>query len=303
MKNVLKLTGATLFALALGFTACDKDDDDIDLPPIGGFNNSNEVGATDLLAHFPMDEGGKERISGAAPSESKNATYAAGKKGTAANFAAGYLAYNPIPALTAKTTSYSASAWVSVANNKAADGTGGVPTMIFSMTRPNEWAGNFNMMAETGWYRASSDTLVAKGLLVSQEGTPPSSSFQDSRSEPSKGGDQVVKGAGTDKWTHVVITWDATSSNFLVYANGKKVSNPEWETRSVNGQPMGDLVFGSPAQSRPLIGAFNTNTTGNGTAEGWQVPMTGKVDEVRVWKKALSAAEIDALYQLENAGR
>jgi hypothetical protein len=31
--------------------------------------------------------------------------------------------------------------------------------------------------------------------------------------------------------------------------------------------------------------------------------MTGKMDEVRIWKKALSAQEVDALYQLESAGR
>ena len=302
MKNVSKLAGLALLAL-LSMNACkDGSDDDIALPPIGGFNNADEVGAADLLAHFPMDQGGKEHISGAAPSESKNATYVTGKKGTCVSLAAGYLAYDPISKLSANTVSYSASAWVSLANNKAADGTGGSATMIFSMTRPNEWAGNFNMMAETGWYKAAVDTLVPKALLVSMEGTPPSASFQDSRPDPAKGGDQVVKGAGADKWTHVVITWDATSSKFLVYANGKKVSNPEWEERKVNNVGMGDLVFNSAA-TRPLIGAFNTNTPGNGTPEGWQVPMTGKVDEVRVWKKALSAAEIDALYQLESAGR
>jgi len=302
MKNVSKMAGLAILAL-LSMNACkDGSDDDISLPPIGGFNSADEVGAADLLAHFPMDQGGKEHISGAAPSESKNATYVTGKKGSAVSFAAGYLAYDPIAKLSSNTTSYSASAWVQMANNKAADGTGGSATMVFSMTRPNEWAGNFNLMAETGWYKAAVDTLVPKALLVSQEGTPPSSSFQDSRPDPAKGGDQVVKGAGADKWTHLVITWDATSSNFLVYANGKKVSNPEWENRKVNGVGMGDLVFSS-ALTRPLIGAFNTNTPGNGPAESWQVPMTGKVDEVRVWKKALSAAEIDALYQLESAGR
>jgi hypothetical protein len=31
--------------------------------------------------------------------------------------------------------------------------------------------------------------------------------------------------------------------------------------------------------------------------------MTGQIDELRVWNKALSDADISSLYQLEKAGR
>jgi hypothetical protein len=291
MKNVLFSTLFVLVTGALVFNACKKDDD-IVLPPIGGFANSNEVGANDLLAHFPCEDG-KERITGTAPSESKNVTYGTGRKGKGAILAEGFLAYPPMASLATSTGSYSMSAWVKIRNNKNS------ATMYASIARPGEWAGHFNLMSETGWFSATSDTLVAKGLLISNEGTPSSLSWQDSRNEPAKGGDQVFLGASDTAWTHLVITWDATSNLFLVYGNNKKISNPEWELRP----GVGDLAFNS-ATNRMVLGAFNTNTaSGGGTAEAWQKPMKGSIDEVRVWKKALSPAEIDALYQLEKAGR
>ncbi len=291
-KGILNFFGGALM-LSLVLSSCKEED--APLPPIGGFNNSGEVGKTDLIGYFPLNGNGNESISGSTPESSVNTTFVTGKKGQAASFAKGYIAHKPIAALTANTSSYSVSCWFAVANNK------NNATMLVTLTRPNEWAGNFNLMSETGWKDADNDTLVLKGLFVSREGTPASDSWQDSRNEPSKGGVQSFKGASTatkENWVHGVATYDATNSNFLIYANGVKISNPEWEVRGTTG----DLVFNSGA-SRVVLGAFGTNIPGNGTIEPWQVPMTGKLDEVRIWKKALSAQEVDALFQLESAGR
>jgi hypothetical protein len=289
--KILKISLFLAFATT-AFFSCKKDD--VALPPIGGFNNANEVGSADLVAHFPLDGNGNERISNSAPASTVGTTFTTGAKGQCAQLTAGYLAYNPIAALTASTSSYSISAWINLANN------GTSATMIATLTRPNEWAGNFNLMSETGHFKGTSDTIKIKGLLVSKEGTPEADSWQDNINDPSKGGVQAFTGAG--KWSHAVITWNAATSKFLVYANGVVISNPEWEDRKHNGVAVGDLKFNSGV-SRVVLGAFGTNVPGNGTAETWQVPMTGKLDEVRMWKKALSAQEIDALYQLEKAGR
>jgi hypothetical protein len=54
--------------------------------------------------------------------------------------------------------------------------------------------------------------------------------------------------------------------------------------------------------SHPVIGALWS--VANGTnVDAWNAPLTGEVDEIRVWKKVLSQADINALYQLEAAGR
>lgn len=275
------LLGATMF---LGITSCGEDE----LPPIDGYNNSDEVASTNLVAHWGFEGDGKETKSGAAPSSSINATYVDGiyEGGKAVKFAAGYLAYNEIAALNSL-PNMTVSVWANFDNN------GSHPTPFFSMTRANEWAGNINLMAETGWKQAGRDTLIVKGLVVTnKDGNP---SWQDSRNEPSKGGVQVPTGVNT--WKHILMSWDGTTSLFKIYVDGVKVSNPEWEQRGTTGP----LNFYTP--TKPLIGAWGTNVPGGGTAEAWQKAMTGSVDELRVYNKALTDAEIGALYKLEKAGR
>ena len=287
MKKFLFFSLIALVSSALVFNACKKDED-IVLPPIGGFNNSNEVGSADLVAHFPCDEA-KERISGTAAASSVNATYVTGLKGKCVSLNAGYVLYGSIPAMTTSTASYSMSSWVQLKNN---GGVTNVPTMVASLTRSDDWIGNFNILVETGAFSAASDTMRVKGLFRSNE----AGGNQNHDSVNLNGGDPNFKGAGDTSWTQIVITYDATNSTFRVYGNGVKISNPDYEVRGT----VADLVFETPTQM--LLGAFATNLPGR-TADAWQTPMTGKIDEVRVWKKSLSAAEIDALYQLEKAGR
>jgi len=274
---------AIIGSLTLGFSSCGDDDDD--LPPIDGYNNSNEVAATNLVAHWGFEGDGKETKSGAVPASSVGATFPDGAKGKAVKLANGYLSYGEIAALNSL-PNMSVSLWANFDNN------GSHPTAFFSLTRPNEWAGNINFMSETGWKPAGNDTLVIKGLVVTNKAGNPS--FQDSRNEPSKGGVQAPK--GVNKWNHLVMTWDGTTSNYKIYVNGTKVSNPEWEQRGDTGP----LNFFTP--TRAVIGAWGTNLPG-GTAEAWQKPMNGSVDELRVFNKALTDAEIGALYKLESAGR
>lgn len=291
MKKLILFGASALMLGAVLFTACKKKEDDIVLPPIGGFSSSDEVGKADLLAHFPLDDA-KEKISGSVAPEVKNVTFGTGLKGKCAVLTAGYLAYDPIAALTANTASYTISAWVKLKNN------GSSATMIACMTRPGEWIGNFNLLAETGQFKATSDTLKMKIILSSIEALNPSGSIQDNLSDPARGGDQVFKAAQDTAWTHVVGVYDGSTSILKIYGNNKKITNPAWENRGI-----GDLTF-DPRVSRMVLGGFNTGTnTGGGMVESWQKGMTGSMDEVRVWKKALSEAEIDALYQLEKAGR
>ncbi len=273
---------AVVIAAGSFFASC--KDDEVSLPPIGGFNSADEVAASNLVAYWGLNGDGKEAKSGAMPTKSQNVSYVAGAKGQAASFAEGFLAYDVINSLTSLPNA-TVSLWAKVSNN------GTTPSCFFTLTRPNEWAGNINLMSETGWRKASSDTMLVKGLVVTK--VAGNDSWQDSRNEPTKGGVQAAKLAG--QWAHVVITWDGTTSMFKVYANGTKISNPEWEARGTTGP----LSFTTP--TKPIIGAWGTNISG--TPDSWQKPMTGLVDEIRVYNKALSDGDISALYQLESAGR
>ncbi len=265
-------------------SSCGKDEKK--LPPIDGYDSASDVGKDNLVAYWPLDGNGNEKISGAQPTNSVNASYKSGVKGQSVSLAKGFLAYGEVAKLNSL-PNMTVALWANFDNN------GSLPSAFFSMTRANEWAGNINLMSETGWRKAGSDTLLLKGLVVTNVNGNPS--FQDSRNEPSKGGVQAPK--GVNKWNHLVMTWDGATSNFKIYQNGVKVSNPEWEQRGTTGP----LNFFTP--TKPVIGAWGTNVPGGGVAEAWQVPMTGSVDEVRVFNKALTDAEIAALYKLEQAGR
>lgn len=284
INDLKKVALVALAGVAITFTSC-KDDDD-KLPPIGGYNNADEVASANLVAYWNLNGDGKESKSSVSPSQSDKATFVTGKKGQAVSLAAGYLAYPEIAALN-DLKSFTVSLWANgLANN------GSAPSVLFSLGRPNEWAGSINLMAETGWKPAGNDTLTVKGLIVSnKEG---GASFQDSRNDVAKGGDQVFTAGNA--WSQYVISYDATTELFKVFANGKKISNPEWEKRT----DLGELKVFTP--STPIIGAWLTNLPG-GTPDVWQVPFTGQVDEVRIYNKALSDTELSSLYQLELAGR
>ncbi len=251
---------------------------------VAGYKSSNEVAAANLVAYWGLEGDSKEAKSNLTASSSKNATFVDAKKGKGVSFTEGYLAFPEIPNLKASLASMTVSTWVKVSNNEKS------PNCFFTLTRPNEWAGNFNLMAETGWRKPTDDTLVVKSLLVSK--TPTGDSWQDTRNEPSKKGVQANKVAGA--WAHVVASYDAATSLYKVYVNGVKISNPEWEQRGT----LGALNFATP--TNVVLGAWGSVVAGK--AEDWQKGMTGQMDEVRVFNKALADKDIDALYKLENKG-
>ncbi len=298
MKTI-KLSGFALaIALSIGFfaTSCSDDDnnDPEPLPPIGGYNSADEVGAANLIAYWPLNGNGTESKSSTNPNDTDGVSWVTGAKGQAASLDAGYLAYPTIPALSSTLASFSISTWVNVENN------GSTGSVFFTLSRPNEWAGNVNFMAETGWQPSTSDSLTVKGLIVSSNNL----GWQDTRNTIKSSPEDLADGhvaypnkvGGT--WAQAVLTWDGTTRLFKVYVNGVKVSNPKWELRGAEDSL--PLAFTTP--TRAIIGAFETYVDGTST-DTWNQPMTGMIDELRVWNKALVASDINALYELEKAGR
>jgi Concanavalin A-like lectin/glucanases superfamily/PKD domain len=251
---------------------------------VAGYKKSSDIATTNLIAYWPLNGDSKESISGTSAEKSINTNYVDAKKGKGANFTDGYLAFPELEKLKASLPSITVSSWVNVKNN------GTAPACLFTLSRPGEWAGNFNVLAETGQKADKIDTLVVKGLLVSKVAGNPS--FQDIINDPSKGGVQANKVAGS--WIHLVVSYEGSSSLFKIYVNGVKISNPEWEKRGNTG----DLIFTTP--TKVILGAWQSVLENK--AEAWQKPMNGQLDEVRVYNKALLEKDIVALYKLENKG-
>jgi hypothetical protein len=296
-----RLFYSLVLASGLALVASCSSDDSSSLPPIGGYNSADEVAASYLKAYWPLNGNGKESVSNTSPSNTVNTTYVEGIKGQAANFDSGFMAYPSITALNTTSGSASISAWVVVSNNKANPTATSTTSPIFSLTRTGEPFGNLNLMAETHGL-VTSDSIQMKGIFKIKN---------DDGSE--FGGDAVnmikqepwMDNTHTwnankigGHWAHVVYIFDGPTGTNKIYVNGVKISNSAWEVRN-GGNPK---LLNHFLPTRPVIGALETVVTGTNT-DTWNAALKGKVDEVRVYDKALTPSEIGALYELELAGR
>lgn len=289
---------AAVLTAGIFFTSC-SDDNSPSLPPIGGYNNADEVATSSLVAYWGFNGDNKESKSGVAPEKAENASFTTGIKGQAANFTNGYLRYPAIAALNNANGlgSFTVSAWVNTKN------LGNAASSIFALNETpasaKDWGGPINVMLETGSYKPTSDTLVLKGVL-GQYASGTREGHDNLNNYGVIGTDyQIVKGAG--KWTQIVMKYDASASTIDIYGNGIVVSNKNFRLRK-DGK-LGALVF--PASTTVLVGGFANANTGypSSAVQGWQSLFNGQIDEIRVFNKALSDADISALYQLESAGR
>jgi hypothetical protein len=93
------------------------------------------------------------------------------------------------------------------------------------------------------------------------------------------------------------LTYDATTSKFYYYVNGSlMVSADAGWTGALQLTGSGPMVFGTVQfQTDPSIGCC-----GN---QGWASYLTGQMDEVRIYNKALTAIEVNALVVLQGKGK
>lgn len=284
------------------FTACSKSDDTPSLPPIGGYNSSNEVAASALQARWSFEGSQNELVSNTAPTKTYGTVnYVAGVGGgQALNLVDGAVVYPSIAKIGAANSlaSYTVSMWVNVKNNK---NTKNAFTTFFGIfpTDTKEAFGNLSGSAETAWFNesATADTLVLKanyksllanGNFNGQDNRP------DPRGKPAVG---VFKGAGV--WSHFVMRFDPATHKLMIFANGESIG--AYDDR---GASTVELNMMTPCQ--PVIGSLASKDLGFAKAD--VLPSFAKlgtftIDNIRVYNKPLVEADIKALYQLELAGR
>jgi hypothetical protein len=292
------------FALTVAFaslTSCGGDDPVAPLPQIGGYDNAGQVGKTDLVAYWSMDGNGNESISGAVPTKTVATTFDTGAKGKAAMFNSGYMSYPEIAALTSTSGNITVSAWVKISNTKTAPEAVSTISPIFSLSRPNAGMGNVNLFGNThGLVSSDSIQMKAEFHILKADNTEfAGDCINMIKQEPWM--DNTHTWAANKiggKWAHVVYVYDGTTANNRLYVNGAKISNSAWESRN-NGVAL-PLKYSLP--TRASIGALANVVDGTNT-DTWNAALKGGVDEVRVWKKVLSLADINSLYELEKAGR
>lgn len=288
-RNYLSFSGTLMLlatAFTFGLTSCSKNKD-VDLPPIDGYNNSDEVAKDNLVAYWNFDGNQNEIKSGTAATSATNATYASGVKGQSIKLDSGYVFYQSIPAINSLST-FTVSAWVQTNNN---GGDQGYTSMVFQLTKPEATFGNINLGLETSWKPADNDTLVVHGWY-----TDPSGGLQDNRNDPFGEAHTGVVKNPAGKWVFLTMTVDnASPVNCMIYANGESVG-------AYNQR--GDNKYTPVMPASVVIGGWMNNVAGQPhTSDTWPHAFVGSIDQVRVYNKVLNAAEIKALYNLETAGR
>ena len=300
-------------ALTIGLTtviSCSKDE--ASLPPIGGFNTSDEVASADLVAYWPLNGSGVESKSNTAPSTTVGTSWEAGAKGQGAKLTAGYMKYPSIAALAGVTGNITVSAWVKITNQKQIPSSVSTISPIITLTNPNEAIGNLALFGNTHGL-ISSDSIQMKAefkVKMTNGSTFGGDCVNMNKMEPwmiSDNANGALHTAAANKiggkWAHVVFKYTVSGGKTVcnIYANGVKISNTEWEERKIGGQSV-EVPFNQFTPTYPIIGALRNVVDGTNT-DTWNAALNGSVDEIRIWKKALSASEIGALYELEKAGR
>lgn len=98
-------------------------------------------------------------------------------------------------------------------------------------------------------------------------------------------------------WSHVVFTYDLTTSKMSLYIDGKISNEAVCQTKQPAPAPMGSLTLSS-AMSVVYLGAWVQQIKGTATPQ--MVYFPGKIDEIRIWSKCLTAEEVSALAQAES---
>ena len=299
-SNFKNIVPAAMVLMALGLlgTGCTKADysDDFtkgDAPPVaGGFTNSSEVAPASLVAHFPFDNNisdAKNAVTGGLASGATS--FSTGIKGQAyQGSSTGFIGYaNPGPIATL--TSFTISMWINTSRHD-----GGAQGLFMLAKQDGSFWGNFFLMIE-GQNPANAENMFMKlhfeknNALFVEHWMEPNGDF--------RAADMY------DAWRHIAWTYDAATSKVSWFINGqKKALPPGSDERKAdgNGTPLGALNFKDATKF--VIGGFMGNLGAPfNSAEPWMLKYTGKLDEFRIYNKALTETEISAIQVLERQGR
>jgi hypothetical protein len=296
MKRHRNYKSALVYCLALAvtlYTSCKKDGNPNDLPDVNpedyvgkidGYSSSDEIFPLNLKAHWTFDDTKNEKLSGTAPTSTANdAIVTGGVRGKALSLTGGYLYYATMfPQFkTDSLKSFSISLWTKILNN------GSKRTMLFQIARPGIFNGNINFALNTQSFPASNTDV----LRIQPTFTTVGGGTQDNLNN------NLSPKIGMDKWTHVVLTYDGSSGVFNIWADAVKVGG--FPNRGV-----GNNLFKSYEPNEVIIGSnYNGIPAKSVSTDVSFAPMTGQLDEIRVYNIPLPDAHIKALFNLGKANK
>jgi len=263
--------------------SCTKKDntDDFpagDVPPTaGGYTASSQIAPKNLVAYWNFNA--DNLLDSVSNTIGTNAgmTFTSGLKGKA-------LTGNPDAAKKAYATAiaspavkamkqYTISVWVNSPQNTGATG-------LFSLGDTQGFWANINMFFENG-----GTTTNARFKTI----------FKDNGREFDTGAPTLTNTFNT--WVSYINTYDGAGT-FRSYVNGTLVgSSTPGGVTDIRFTNIGPIVFGALQ-----FMTVPSSTTGS-SGEGWAGYLPGKLDEIRIYNRALTTIEVSALSILERQGR
>ena len=282
MKHLNKYTlmACLAFATIMVSSCYEKFDPDSYAPPlnIGGFTSSSEIAAANLVGYWSFDGTLIDSVSKNLGTNT-GTSFAKGIKGQSLQGANdGYVLFDPGAAIT-EMQSFTITYWV----NSPVNANGIVGLVNLSNTQ-NFW-GNIDMFFENG---STADAAKFRAHITNNGSTGPEHWL-------SKDGLPAIFG----NWVSFALSYDAATSTFKYYVNGSVITTDVDPTFGgpVNFENSGPLVFGTVQfQTTPSL----TSAT---DSQPWASFLTGNLDEVRIYNKALSDNEVNSLVKLEGRGK
>ena len=308
IKNIL-MAGLAGLAIVVSISACQKSFDPKTyaptkpLPSFGGYNSSKEIETSSLVDYFPFNGSVKDSLGNLSGTTAGNITFGTGVSGNAYQGAVNSYVVFPSAGPGKDLQSYTLSFWMNSPK------TNGLARGIFSFNNPNDFWGSLDVYLDNPpTSDPKGDTLIFKVHMTNASGVAYAGYYLASK---------VPNAIGV--WTHMVITYDAATSiiNFYQNATAIGISGVAGYTGYAVGPTMpGDdptkipKVLYGPLKfptTEAVIGTWqfqtNPSLTTSATAQSWAESYTGLLDNFRLYNKALSAAEVSALYNLEKLGR
>lgn len=269
-------TAILLTFIGLSFSSCQKSFDPDSYAPklnIGGYTSAKEIASGSLVAHWSFDDNLTDSVSTTA-GVATGTTFTAGLKKQGFQGAVNSYVVSNTPEAVRNLKSFTAMLWFNSKLNTNAVG-------LLDIANSTAFWGNLSIFLESG----GSATTGKLKIHVNNNGVDAWLGNYD-LSNP------------WEKWNHLALAYEQTTSTFIVYLNGNKLATQTIANYGpINFKNADRMVFGTlQFQTTPSL----TSATGK---QDWASYHTGQLDEVRIYNKALTAEEIGSLQKLENRGK
>jgi len=284
-------------SIGILFSACSKKSGTSIAPPepLGGYVSSDSVAPANLVAYWSFD-GNVNDAKGSTNATPVGVTYTTGIRGQAYQGGTGVYATLTPSAAFSNLQSYTFSVWYKLPSQQPAGDPGG----IFFLS--GDTILNYLIYEIEPYAPASGDSVkVHHGFF--DWASPAYQGFTM----------ESFDTAAIGKWVNLVTTSDAGSSTYTIYQNGVAINNSSafgnttptqmW-TDGSKTTPLGNLGFSPTDPPKTItIGTWPPTLYGVSPTLGANGSFIGQLDEMRVYNKALTSAEVQGLYLNGKAGR